>query len=241
VRIIGGTLGGRWLRYQDDPRTRPMKDRLREALFSIVGAGVRGKHALDLFAGTGALGIEALSRGAGRATLIEQHRPTAAAIRQNLVALGVAEKAEVVAGDAFIWWRRQGAGGGARAHGPVGSGPRAVGGGPGAEASSESAASASCAPRPQSPTPPWLVFCSPPYAFYVERNEEMLALIAGLVRAAPAESIFVVEADERFDFQTLPEPSTWDVRSYPPAVVGIRLPLDANRGDRQAGADGAEH
>ena len=50
----------------------------------------------------------------------------------------------------------------------------------------------------------------------------MLELIGGLLRAAPAESIFVVEADNRFDFQTLPEPSAWDVRSYPPAVVGIR-------------------
>jgi 16S rRNA (guanine966-N2)-methyltransferase len=69
---------------------------------------------------------------------------------------------------------------------------------------------------------PWLVFCSPPYAFYVERNEEMLELIGGLLRAAPAESIFVVEADDRFDFQTLPVPAAWKVRSYPPAVVGIR-------------------
>ena len=49
----------------------------------------------------------------------------------------------------------------------------------------------------------------------------MLELIAGLIQSAPAGSVFVVEADARFDFQTLPDPQAWDVRSYPPAVVGI--------------------
>jgi hypothetical protein len=68
---------------------------------------------------------------------------------------------------------------------------------------------------------PWAVFCSPPYDFYIERSDEMLELIAGLMEAAPAESVFVVETDERFDFQVLPQPETWNVRSYPPAQVGI--------------------
>ncbi len=67
----------------------------------------------------------------------------------------------------------------------------------------------------------WVVFCSPPYDFYVERSAEMLELIEGLIRSAPAESIFVVEADARFDFRLLPDPDGWNVRSYPPAVVGI--------------------
>jgi 16S rRNA (guanine966-N2)-methyltransferase len=65
------------------------------------------------------------------------------------------------------------------------------------------------------------VFSSPPYDFYVERSEEMLDLLAGLIQAAPEESVFVVEADGRFDFGRLPCPLQWDVRSYPPAVVGI--------------------
>ena len=63
VRIIGGKFRGRKLEYSGDPRTRPMKDRVREALFNLLGHGVEGKVAIDLFAGTGALALEALSRG----------------------------------------------------------------------------------------------------------------------------------------------------------------------------------
>jgi 16S rRNA (guanine966-N2)-methyltransferase len=183
LRIIGGRFRGRKLDYSGDLRTRPMKDRLREAIFNLVGPSIRGTHAWDLFAGTGALALEALSRGADRATLIEQHYPTADIIRQNIATLGVAEQAEVATGNVFLWWLRQ----------------------------------AASAPVDK----PWVVFCSPPYDFYINRTEEMLSLIVGMIQAAPAESAFVVEADGRFDFQTLPDPSAWDVRSYPPAMVGI--------------------
>jgi hypothetical protein len=68
---------------------------------------------------------------------------------------------------------------------------------------------------------PWLVFCSPPYDFYVQRAGEMLELLAGLIASAPSASVFVVEADGRFDFRLLSEASAWDVRQYPPAVVGL--------------------
>src|SRR5262245_7614130 len=64
LRIIGGTLRHRKLLYSGDQRTRPMKDRVREAVFNLVGPDVVGQHAIDLFAGTGALGFEAISRGA---------------------------------------------------------------------------------------------------------------------------------------------------------------------------------
>ena len=77
LRIIGGRFRGRKLAYSGDPRTRPMKDRVREALFNLLGRAVEGKTAIDLFAGTGALAFEALSRGAARAVAIELHRPTA--------------------------------------------------------------------------------------------------------------------------------------------------------------------
>ena len=69
-------------------------------------------------------------------------------------------------------------------------------------------------------TAPWLVFCSPPYEFYVSRKDDLLELLNRLTEAAPAESLLAVEADERFDF-AVAEPDTWDVRRYPPAVVGI--------------------
>jgi len=103
LRIIGGELRGRRIEYSGDPRTRPMKDRVREAIFNLIGPRIVGKHALDLFAGTGALGLEAVSRGASRATLIERHFPTAELIRRNAASLGIAERCEVVASDTFFW------------------------------------------------------------------------------------------------------------------------------------------
>ncbi len=182
LRIIGGRFRGRKLLYSGQQRTRPMKDRLREAIFNLIGPAVRNKHAIDLFAGTGALGLEALSRGAQRATLIEQHFPTAKIIRRNVATLGVEDVTEIVTANVFVWQKR----------------------------------------RDELCTIPWVVFCSPPYDFYVERIGEMLELIAGLTASAPPESIFVVEADRRFDFGRLPDADAWDIRTYPPAVVGIR-------------------
>jgi 16S rRNA (guanine966-N2)-methyltransferase len=105
-RIIGGTLRGRRLPHVPGGPTRPMKDRVREVLFDLVGPAVRGGLALDLFAGTGALGFEAVSRGAARAVFAERHFPTADAIRRSAAALGVAEQCEVRPGDVLNWPRR---------------------------------------------------------------------------------------------------------------------------------------
>ena len=68
---------------------------------------------------------------------------------------------------------------------------------------------------------PWLVFCSPPYEFYVERKNAMLELLNQLLKAAPAESLFAVEADKRFNYDLLPHREDWDIRPYPPAILGI--------------------
>jgi len=158
-----------------------MKDRVREALFNLLGTSPHGKHAIDLFAGTGALGLEAMSRGAASATFIEQHFPTARIVRQNAGLLGIADRCVVESANVFIWAK-------------------------GAQIET---------------TRPWLVFCSPPYAFYVERQPEMLALLNTLIERAPAESVFAVEADPRFDMGLLPAELGWDVRPYLPAVVAI--------------------
>jgi len=83
-----------------------MKDRVREAIFNLVGPSIEGTHAIDLFAGTGAIGLEAISRGAVSATLIEKHVPTAKLIRQNIEHLGVAEACELLESSAFLWGRR---------------------------------------------------------------------------------------------------------------------------------------
>ena len=105
-RIIGGHLRGRRLAHSPDGRTRPMKDRVRESLFDLLGTGVRGGMALDLFAGTGALGFEALSRGAARAVFVERHFPTADALRRTAVELGVAGLCDIRAGDVLLWPRK---------------------------------------------------------------------------------------------------------------------------------------
>ena len=100
MRIIGGTFGGRRLPGRVAPGTRPTGDRVREALFSILGP-LDGARVLDLFAGTGALGIEALSRGAARAVFVDRDRLAVRAIRANLAALDLGpERAQVRPGEA---------------------------------------------------------------------------------------------------------------------------------------------
>jgi len=105
-RIIGGELRGRRLAHQPGERTRPMKDRVRETLFDLLGGSLRGRMALDLFAGTGALGFEALSRGAGRAVFVERHFPTADTLRRSARDLGVTDRCDVRSGDVLLWGKR---------------------------------------------------------------------------------------------------------------------------------------
>ena len=104
MRIVAGELGGRRLLAPRGEEVRPTTDRVREALFSILG-DVSGLAVLDLFAGTGALALEALSRGAAAATLVDVDVEPAAA---NVAALGVGERCEVVRGDAIRFLRRDG-------------------------------------------------------------------------------------------------------------------------------------
>ncbi len=100
MRVIAGRLRGRRLQAPPGRGTRPTSDRVREAVFAMLGE-VAGQTALDLFAGTGALGIEALSRGAARAVFVERERAALAALRANLRALGLdADLAEVRGEDA---------------------------------------------------------------------------------------------------------------------------------------------
>ena len=89
MRVVGGSLGGRTLRAPAGRGTRPTSDRVREAVFSML-ADVGGERVLDLFAGSGALGIEALSRGAFSAVFVDSAAAAVAAIRANLEALTVA-------------------------------------------------------------------------------------------------------------------------------------------------------
>jgi 16S rRNA (guanine(966)-N(2))-methyltransferase RsmD len=99
MRVTGGVFRSRALRAPRGTSTRPTSDRVREAIFSMLAAGgliEEGARVLDLYAGSGALGIEALSRGAGEAVLVEHGRDALAAIRENVQALDVADRVRVV-------------------------------------------------------------------------------------------------------------------------------------------------
>lgn len=162
-----------------------MKDRVREAVFNLIWPAAEGAVAIDLFAGTGALGLEALSRGAVAAWLIEAHRAAASDIRKNIETLAVTDCTRVVAADTFAWAR--------------------------------SALAGELANRDE----PWLVFCCPPYEFYVTRDQQLMHMLDGFAAAAPSASTFVVECDRRFDTKRLPATLSWDIRQYPPAVIAI--------------------
>jgi len=100
VRIVGGRFGGRKLVVPRDARVRPTADRVREAWMSILGGTLAGARVLDLYAGSGALGLEALSRGAESATFVELNPPSLTALRTNIDSLGVADRVTVHRGDA---------------------------------------------------------------------------------------------------------------------------------------------
>jgi len=186
LRVIGGRLRGSQLQYAGDNRVRPMKDRTREAVFNLISTTSKGKHVIDLFAGTGALAIEALSRGAVSASLIEKHLVTMRNLRANVESLALADCCRLFQADAFYMARH-----------PV--------------------------ELQVPPNLPWLVFCSPPYDFYVEKQTEMLEMLHHLYENAPEESVFVLESDKRFDFGLLQlvEENNLRRRSYPPAEIGV--------------------
>ena len=103
MRIIAGLHRGRIIRTVKDLSVRPATDRVRQALFDILSArmDLSGIDVLDLYAGSGSLGLEALSRGASHATFVEQSRPAANVLEANIAALGCGGVSEVVRGDAL--------------------------------------------------------------------------------------------------------------------------------------------
>jgi len=110
VRIVAGEFGGRRLVAPSDTRVRPTADRVREAWMSILAAELPDARILDLFAGSGALGLEALSRGAAHADFVELHEKSLRALALNIDALGLAAQATVHRGDAERFAQRLGAG-----------------------------------------------------------------------------------------------------------------------------------
>ncbi len=104
MRVVAGRWRGRRLTAPAGDVVRPTTDRVKEALFSILGDTVREALVLDLCCGSGGLGIEALSRGASRAVFVDQERHALAAVRKNLATCGARpDEAQVVSGDAVAW------------------------------------------------------------------------------------------------------------------------------------------
>ena len=117
MRIIAGQRRGHKFDGPRDKSTRPTSDLVRESIFNILGQSVDGLLVIDLFAGTGALGLEALSRGAERAIFVERNRENAALIRRNIATLRFEDRASVVMADAYRW---------AKSFDPADSGPVVV-------------------------------------------------------------------------------------------------------------------
>jgi 16S rRNA (guanine966-N2)-methyltransferase len=99
MRVIAGTYRSRILKSLKGLALRPTSDRLRETLFNVLAPNIGGSRFVDLFAGTGAIGIEALSRGAAEVVFIENHAPAATLIRRNLESLGINTGVNVLAVD----------------------------------------------------------------------------------------------------------------------------------------------
>ncbi len=103
MRVISGSAKGRNLQSVPGDSTRPVTDRVKEAVFNILGADIVNARFLDLFGGTGGVGIEALSRGAAHAVFVEKNRKAQETIKANLLRTRLTERAEIVRGDAFAY------------------------------------------------------------------------------------------------------------------------------------------
>ena len=101
MRVITGSARGRRLKELEGMETRPTTDRVKEGLFSALQFDIEGRRVLDLFAGTGQLGIECLSRGAAFAVFVDQRRDAAALVRENLKATALSDRARVMNGGAL--------------------------------------------------------------------------------------------------------------------------------------------
>jgi 16S rRNA (guanine966-N2)-methyltransferase len=106
LRIVAGSLRGRKITVTVHAGLRPTPQRVRESLFSILGNAVPGRAFIDLFAGTGIVGLEAVSRGASEARLIEGDAKNVAAIQKSAAEFGIADRVQVLKADAYRWAER---------------------------------------------------------------------------------------------------------------------------------------
>ncbi|HEX4612288.1 MAG TPA: RsmD family RNA methyltransferase [Urbifossiella sp.] len=183
VRIVAGSLRGRRLHTVVHEGMRPTPQMVREALFSILGNAVPGRLFYDIFAGTGVVGLEAVSRGATGSRSIEKDGRLAAEIQKYAAEFNVSDKLHVLKADVYRWGERWI---------PPGSAPVNL-------------------------------FLSPPFPDLSERADEFLALVNQLLDKAPDESVLVIQAEEGFPLDRLPDLPAWDVRKYSRNLLLFRV------------------
>ena len=103
IRIIAGKYGGRKIDAPDSNRTHPMGERVRNAMFNSIAGEIVGARVLDAFAGTGSIGLEAISRGAKACTFVERDKVAQKILAKNVVSLGAAEQSEIVRSSVSSW------------------------------------------------------------------------------------------------------------------------------------------
>ena len=200
MRIIAGEFRGRQLLAPDGDATRPITDRVKQSLFDILAPRLAGANVLDIFAGTGSMGLEALSRAAHCAWFFEADRSALQRLRRNIETLRLPpERAVVVAGDLFKWFaawetRADDQGSDRSPSDPLhtrvgGSGETAL---PLAD----------------------VVFLDPPYRFLREQPEQLCTLAAQLVRRHLAPDGVIIFRHDVNDALTLPELTVADTRTY---------------------------
>jgi 16S rRNA (guanine(966)-N(2))-methyltransferase RsmD len=200
VRIVAGSLRGRKLSVVVHPGLRPTPQMVREALFSILGNAVPGRVFYDLFAGTGVVGLEAVSRGASRAALIERDPRQVAGIQKYIDQFGVGDRAQVLRADGYRWAERW-------------------------------------VPPPVGPVN---LFLSPPFPdLQPDRIGEFLTLVGELLAKAPDESVLVIQAEDGFPTDRLPDLPAWDVRKYGRNILLIRVKGDEVEPEATTGENGA--
>ena len=194
VRIVAGSLRGRKLTVVVRPELRPTPQMVREAFFSILGNAIPDRPFYDVFAGTGVVGLEAISRGASSATFIERDVRLANDIDGYLDKFGVKDKGQMIRGDAYRW-----------------------------------------AERWVPPKSPVNVFLSPPFPDLTGRAEEFMRLVRTLQEKIPDESVFVIQAEDGFPEEELPDGQAWERRKY-----GRNLLLIWVKGEAQEAEAGEE-
>jgi len=188
MRIIAGELGGRVLLPPQGEVTRPITDRVKQSLFDILTPRLPGAVVYDLFAGTGSLGLEALSRGAASAVFFEADRSALARLNQNIMSLRIAERCRIIPGDLFKWFNRA--------------------------TLKPDQAPPDQRQQSRSAGPADLVFLDPPYRFLTDRPDELLQLALHLAHAhLHADSLLIFRHDAR-DQLELPNLQRVDRREY---------------------------